>query len=55
MEPRRITKERLLQPNPSFHCGVCENVVVKPKECRECGTLYCSDCFTSPVNAIEKY
>ena len=29
----------------NFECGICRHVVKEPKECEECGHLFCSGCL----------
>jgi transcription elongation factor Elf1 len=46
MQSKKIPKERLAQLNDNFDCIVCNHVVIAPRECRNCGGLYCSGCFS---------
>lgn len=36
---------------PRFQCGLCEHVVVEPRRCNTCSTLYCGPCvgFTTTL------
>lgn len=29
----------------SFNCGICQYVVRDPRECEDCGHLFCSNCL----------
>lgn len=31
--------------NENFTCGICHHIVREPKECEECGHLFCSGCL----------
>ena len=34
-----------------FLCSICMEVVVNPKECKQCSTLYCAECIDTWLNS----
>ena len=34
------------KPEEEFYiCGICKLVVLEPKECSKCNTVYCEECI----------
>ena len=33
------------EQNAYFNCTICMKIVLEPKECSNCQTLFCSDCI----------
>ena len=33
------------EPNPNLKCTICLELASQPKQCEDCGKLFCSECI----------
>ncbi len=38
-------KNIINQPNPNLLCFTCSKLASQPKQCEDCGKLFCSECI----------
>lgn len=46
-----IQNKDYIKPLNNFECLICFNVVIGPKECTECESIYCENCIQLNKNA----